>query len=68
MITERDRLLNLLLDRLLPDRAPITCRCSFCDFTTAAALEEAHAAFQAHVCGRARPTVPKRRNGFALRP
>jgi hypothetical protein len=43
-------------------------RCAFCDFTISAPVETAHAAFEAHECGRPKPeTSVRRRSGFALR-
>jgi hypothetical protein len=43
-------------------------RCSFCAFEIRAPFEEARRAFEAHECGRPRPTSATRRpSGFALR-
>jgi hypothetical protein len=45
-------------------------RCAFCDFTIAAPVAKASAAFEAHTCDR--PPKPeksvRRRSGFGLRP
>ena len=50
------------------EAAAVTARCAFCSFTVTALVEEAHAAFEAHVCDRPKPVVSKgRRSGFALR-
>jgi hypothetical protein len=49
---------------------PVVTRCGYCDFTTEALLEQARAAFEAHVCGRPppKPHPTKRRpSGFRFR-
>jgi hypothetical protein len=52
-----------------PAKAVVT-RCGYCDFKAEGLLEQARAAFEAHVCGRPspKPRPAKRRpSGFALR-
>ena len=51
----------------LGEPAPVKVACAFCSFVVVALVEEAHAAFEAHVCDRPKPTTTaRRRSGFSL--
>jgi hypothetical protein len=61
--------ISALEDTLRPLRGVerVTARCAHCTFVVRASVTEAHAAFEAHVCDRPKPTLSKRRrSGFAL--
>jgi hypothetical protein len=47
---------------------PILCKCSHCSFEIRAPLEQAHKAFEQHVCGRPKVTVSKRRRSGLAAP
>jgi len=46
---------------LYAGRLRAIARCGYCDWTVEAPVDEAHAAFEAHVCERPKPARRKRR-------